>query len=46
MAAVKKMLLRSGVETLGSSPEEFDNVIKSEFKKWARVVKAAGIEKQ
>jgi len=46
MAEVKKLLLRSGVETLGSSPEEFDNVIKSEFKKWARVVKAAGIERR
>lgn len=43
---VQKQLLRSGVEPLGSSPKEFDKVIKSELAKWARVVKAAGIEKQ
>ena len=46
MAEVKKLLLRSGVESLGSSPEEFDTVIKTEFAKWARVVKAAGIERR
>jgi tripartite-type tricarboxylate transporter receptor subunit TctC len=31
---------------LGSSPKEFDDVIKAEFAKWARVVKAAGIERR
>jgi tripartite-type tricarboxylate transporter receptor subunit TctC len=46
MAEVKKLLLRSGVESLGSSPREFDTVIKTEFTKWARVVKAAGIERR
>jgi len=43
---VKKLLLRSGVETVGSSPEEFQLVIKTEVVKWARVVKAAGIERR
>ena len=43
---VKKLLLRSGVETVGGSPEEFDLVIKTEVVKWARVVKAAGIERR
>jgi len=43
---VEKQLLRSGVEPLGSSPKEFDTLIKSELAKWARIVKAAGIEKQ
>ncbi len=46
IAEVKKLLLRSGVEALGSSPKEFDDVIKAEFAKWARVVKAAGIERR
>jgi tripartite-type tricarboxylate transporter receptor subunit TctC len=46
LAEVKKLLLRSGVETLGSSPKEFGNLIKAEFEKWARVVKAAGISRQ
>ncbi|HXV12411.1 MAG TPA: tripartite tricarboxylate transporter substrate binding protein [Burkholderiales bacterium] len=43
---VRTQLLRSGVEPLGSSPKEFERVIRSEVAKWARVVKAAGIEKQ
>ncbi len=43
---VKKLLLRSGVEAVGSSPEEFQVVIKTEVVKWARVVKAAGIERR
>ena len=43
---VKKLLLRSGVETVGGSPEEFALVIKTEVVKWARVVKAAGIERR
>lgn len=42
----KKLLLRSGVETVGSSPKEFENLIRSEVAKWARVVKAAGIERR
>lgn len=46
MADVKTLLLRSGVETLGSSPTEFDSLIRTEFAKWARVVKAAGIERR
>lgn len=46
MADVKTLLLRSGVETLGSSPKEFDSLIRTEFAKWARVVKAAGIERR
>jgi len=43
---VKRLLLRSGVETVGSSPDEFEIVIKTEVVKWARVVKAAGIERR
>jgi len=46
MADVKTLLLRSGVETLGSSPKEFDSLIRTEVAKWARVVKAAGIERR
>jgi tripartite-type tricarboxylate transporter receptor subunit TctC len=43
---VKTLLLRDGIEALGSSPKEFSGTIGTEFAKWARVVKAAGIQKQ
>lgn len=43
---VKTQLLRSGVEPLGSSPKQFEHLIKTEVAKWARIVKAAGIPKQ
>lgn len=43
---VKTLLLRDGLETVGSSPKEFGALIRSEIDKWARVVKAAGITAQ
>ena len=43
---VKRLLLRDGIEALGSSSKEFDDTVRREFAKWARVVKAAGIERQ
>jgi tripartite-type tricarboxylate transporter receptor subunit TctC len=33
---------QSGVEPMGSTPEEFDSVIRHEIAKWAPVVKASG----
>ena len=33
-----------GMDPLPSTPEEFGALIKSEIVKWAKVVKAAGIE--
>jgi tripartite-type tricarboxylate transporter receptor subunit TctC len=40
---VKALLLRDGLEAVGSSPAEFDRIIKSEVVKWAKVAKAANI---
>jgi tripartite-type tricarboxylate transporter receptor subunit TctC len=40
---VKTLLLRDGLEAVGSSPAEFDRIIKSEVVKWAKVAKAANI---
>lgn len=40
---VRQRLLSQGAEPAGNSPEQFDALIKSEIKKWARVVKEAGL---
>jgi tripartite-type tricarboxylate transporter receptor subunit TctC len=40
----KTMLLRDGLEAVGSSPAEFAVQIRTELEKWAKVVKAAGIQ--
>ena len=40
---VKERFFNLGAEPVGSTPQEFDALIKSEMKKWARVVKQAGI---
>jgi len=45
-AEVKNALLRDGLEAAGTSPGEFDMLIRSEVAKWAQVVKAAKIEVQ
>ena len=42
-AQVKERFLADGAETVGSTPEEFAEVIRSELARWAKVVKAAGI---
>jgi len=41
---VKKLLMHEGLEAVGSSPGEFDRVIKTEIAKWAKVAKAANIQ--
>ncbi len=41
---VKKRLLNDGAEPVGSSPAEFAAYIRSETEKWAKVIKAAGIQ--
>ena len=33
-----------GMESIGNSPDEFAAAIKSEFQKWAKVIKDAGIK--
>jgi tripartite-type tricarboxylate transporter receptor subunit TctC len=42
----RKRFLATGVETVGSSPEEFAAKIKAEMVKWSRIFKAAGIRAQ
>ena len=40
---VKERLFNTGVEVVGSSPEEFAATMKSEMAKWGKVIKDAGI---
>jgi tripartite-type tricarboxylate transporter receptor subunit TctC len=40
---VKERFLAQGAELVGSSPEDFSKLIRSELRRWAEVVKAAGI---
>jgi tripartite-type tricarboxylate transporter receptor subunit TctC len=40
---VKEKLLQQGGDTVGSTPEQLDHVVKRELGKWAEVVRAAGI---
>ena len=40
---VKQILFSSGMEVRTSTPEEFGAYMKSEFEKWAKVIKDAGI---
>lgn len=42
-ADVKQVLFNQGLEVRTSTPAEFGAYIKSEFEKWAKVIKAAGI---
>ena len=40
----RERLVRDGNEVVAGSPEEFAAFIKAEIVKWAKVVKAAGIQ--
>jgi len=40
---IKALLLRDGLEAVGSSPAEFDRIIRTEVAKWHKVAKAANI---
>ena len=42
--SVKDSFTRQGVEPVGSSPEEFAKMLRSEWVKWQKVIKAAGIK--
>jgi tripartite-type tricarboxylate transporter receptor subunit TctC len=44
IAEVRTLLLRDGLEAVGSSPAEFDRIIRTEVAKWAKVAKAANIK--
>ena len=41
---VRQRLLNDGAEPVGSSPEQFGAYIRAETEKWAKVIKAAGID--
>jgi tripartite-type tricarboxylate transporter receptor subunit TctC len=41
---VRTLLLRDGLEAVGSTPADFDRIIKTEVAKWAKVAKAANIK--
>jgi len=43
MPEVKQLLLSQGLEVRTSTPQEFGAYIKSEYEKWGKVIKAAGI---
>ena len=43
---VKEKFLASGVETVGSSPEQLTSRLKSEITKWGKVIKDAGISEK
>jgi tripartite-type tricarboxylate transporter receptor subunit TctC len=40
---VKEKFLNAGVESVGTSPENFASIVKSEMTKWGRLIKDAGI---
>jgi tripartite-type tricarboxylate transporter receptor subunit TctC len=42
--AVKKKLASQGAELVGDSPEQFRGFIDAEIKKWAKVIRDAGVE--
>jgi tripartite-type tricarboxylate transporter receptor subunit TctC len=44
--ALKESLARQGVETVGSTPEAFATLIRDEWSKWEKVIKAAGLKTQ
>jgi tripartite-type tricarboxylate transporter receptor subunit TctC len=41
---VKQKLLEQGGDTVGSTPEQLDRVVKTELRKWAEVIRAAKIK--
>lgn len=42
--AVKDQLTKLAVEAIGSTPEQFAALMREEFAKWAKVIKAAGLK--
>ncbi len=43
-AALSERMATLGMEPVGSTPEEYDQLIRSEIDKWTRIVKTAGIK--
>ena len=44
MAEVKERFLNAGIEVVTSTPEEFAATIKSDFAKWSKVIRDAGVK--
>ena len=44
--ATEEGLANQGVETIGSTPDEFARLIREEWAKWEKVIKAAGLKGQ
>lgn len=42
--ALRDLLIKSGAEPLGNTPEEFAEALRRELPKWNKVIKAAGIK--
>lgn len=43
---IEKQLFNQGIEIVGSTPEDFSRHIDSEVRKWARVIRDAGIQQK
>ena len=41
---VKDQFVKQGVESVGSTPEQFSALLRGEFDQWGRVIKAAGLK--
>ena len=46
LAPFRDRLLVAGIETTVTTPEQFGEYVRAEVVKWAKVVKAAGIQPQ
>ena len=44
--ALKESLEKQGVETVGSTPEQFATLIREEWNKWEKVIRTAGLKVQ
>jgi tripartite-type tricarboxylate transporter receptor subunit TctC len=42
--AMKERFAADGAETIGNTPEEFAAIMRSDFAKWGKVVRVAGIK--
>jgi tripartite-type tricarboxylate transporter receptor subunit TctC len=42
----KELLLSSGVESVGSSPEELVALLKADIARWGKVIREAGIREE
>ena len=44
--ALRERLARQGVETIGSTPDEFGKVLREEWARWEKVIRVAGLKGQ